>query len=234
MKKGCYILLTLCLLSGSLSAQRQKVRNQPYGDQKLYHFGITVGMNFQDLLMTNSGVVSEEGETWFATIPNYSPGFSVGLLADLYLNPYMNLRFTPNLHFGDKAYEFVEPTLNQSFKTVLRSNYITAPLDLKIRSVRVNNYRPYVVAGAYAALDLAGEKGEPVLLKPWDFGLTIGIGCDFYLPIVKMSPEIRFSFGLVDLIERDRSDITDNSIRKYTNAISRGTSRMITLVLNFE
>ena len=232
-RKACLIFI-LCLLGGSLFAQKQKVKNQPYGDYKLYHFGITVGLSFQDLLLTNSGLTNSNGETWYATIPNYSPGFTVGLISDLYLNPYMNLRFTPSLSFGDKNFEFVEPASGERYNTVVRSNYLMAPLDLKIRSMRLNNYRPYVLAGAYTALDLGIKKDEPLLLKPMNYGLTIGLGCDFYLPIIKVAPELRFCFGLNNVVEKNRTDLTDFSLVKYSDAIKKGVPRMIILTFNFE
>jgi len=222
------------LFLSNIFAQKQKVKNQPYGDFKLYHFGITVGMNFQDMILTNSGLTNENGETWFATIPNYSPGFTVGLIADLFLNPYMNLRFTPSLSFGDKSFEFVEQESDERFKTIVRSNYLMAPLDLKIRSMRLNNYRPYIIAGAYAALDLGIKKDEPLLLKPMNYGITIGLGCDFYLPIIKIAPEIRFCFGLNNIIEKNRIDLTDYSLMKYSDAVSKGMPRMIIITFNFE
>ena len=237
MNKKIHIFLSFffCFLCTSLYAQKQKVKHQPYGDHKLYHFGFTVGMNFQDIILTNNGIPVVNGtETWYATIPNYSPGLSVGLLADLYLNPYMNLRFTPSLHFGDKNFELVEPATEQRFQAIVKSNYLTVPLDLKFRSMRLNNYRPYLLTGIYGALDLGIKKDEPILLKPFDYGFTVGLGCDFYLPIVKVAPELRFSFGLADIIEHNRTDITDNSIRKYSALLSKGTSRMITLTFNFE
>lgn len=110
MKNRIYILLFCVVLSWNLPAQKRKVQNQPYGDQKLYHFGIAIGLHIQDLIPTNSGLPDPlTGETWYATLPDYQPGFSVGLLGDLYLNPFMNLRLTPMLHFGDKHFEFVEP-----------------------------------------------------------------------------------------------------------------------------
>ncbi|MDR2056810.1 MAG: PorT family protein [Dysgonamonadaceae bacterium] len=217
----------------NLSAQKQKVKNQPYGDYKLYHFGIAIGMNFQDLILVNNGIPFGN-EVWYAAIPDYSPGFSVGLLADMYLNPFMNLRFTPTLHFGDKNFEFSEYTTMQQFNSTVRSNYITFPLDLKIRSLRLNNYRPYIIAGVFGALDLGLKKDETVLLKPFDYGLTVGFGCDFYLPIIKIAPELRFSFGLADLIEHNRTDLTEKDREKYSKALSRGVSRMITLTFNFE
>lgn len=232
-QKAC-IIVGFCLLCVSLFAQKQKVKNQPYGDYKLYHFGITVGLNFQDMLLTNSGLSAEGGETWYATIPNYSPGFTVGLIADLFLNPYMNLRFTPTLSFGDKLFEFVEPELKKTFTTNVRSNYLMVPLDVKIRSMRLNNYRPYVIAGAYAALDLGLKKDEPILLKPVNYGITIGLGCDFYLPIIKIAPEIRFCFGLNDVVEKNRTDLTDYSQIKYSNALRKGIPRMIIFTFNFE
>jgi hypothetical protein len=222
------------LLSNLLLAQTQKVRNQPYGDYKIYHFGITVGLNFQDMLLTNSGLTSENGETWYGTIPNYSPGFTVGLVADLYLNPYMNLRFTPMLCFGDMGFEFVEPATNASFTTNVRSNYLVLPLDLKMRAMRLNNYRPYLFTGVYSAINLGRKKDEPVLLKPMDYGVSIGLGCDFYLPFVKVIPEIRFCIGLADMLEKDRTDLTDLSLKKYPNALSKGVSRMIIFTFNFE
>ena len=241
MNKKVYLILGLfCLLEGSnLFAQTQKVKNQPYGDYKLYHFGITIGLNFQDMLLTNSGlpaINSETGkeETWFATIPNYSPGFTVGLIADLFLNPYMNLRFTPSLSFGDKAFEFVEQEFSERFKTTIRSNYLMAPVDVKIRSMRLNNYRPYVIAGAFSALDLGLKKDEPLLLKPMNYGITIGLGCDFYLPIIKIAPEIRFCFGLNNVVEKNRTDLTDFSLMKYSDALTRGVPRMIIFTFNFE
>jgi len=234
MNKKTYLIFIFCFLGGSLFAQKQTVKNQPYGDYKLYHFGITVGLNFQDMILTNSGLIAENGETWFATIPNYSPGLTVGLIADLFLNPYMNLRFTPSLSFGDKNFEFVSPQSDENFKTVVRSNYLMAPLDLKIRSMRLNNYRPYIIAGAYAALDLGIKKDEPLLLKPMDYGITIGLGCDFYLPIIKIAPELRFCFGLNNTVEKNRIDLTDFSYIKYSDAVAKGMSRMIILTFNFE
>jgi len=234
MNKKAFIVLLFCLLGSGLFAQKQKVKNQPYGDYKLYHFGITVGMNFQDLLLTNTGLTTDAGETWYATIPNYSPGFTVGLIADLYLNPYMNLRFTPSLSFGEKSFEFVEQKSDARFTTILRSNYLMSPLDLKIRSMRLNNYRPYLITGVYAAMDLGLKKDEPLLLKPMNYGITIGLGCDFYLPIVKIAPEIRFCFGLNNVLEKKRTDLTDFSLIKYSDALAKGISRMIIFTFNFE
>ena len=221
-------------------AQREKVKNQPYADLKWFHLGFHVGLHAQDLILTNTGVATD-GETWFAEIPSYSPGFSVGVIGDLYLN----LRFTPTIHFGDKKFVFRRPEkegvtdgegieVSNMYSTSVRSNYLTFPVDIKYSAFRVNNYRPYLIAGMYGALDLGRKKGNPILLKGTDFGLEFGIGCDIYLPFFKLCPELKFSFGLVDLLEKDRSDLKDDDLIKYPNSISKATSRMVILTFNFE
>ncbi len=231
-----YLLIVVFIFAGLFSAfsQKQKVWNQPYGDQRMYHFGLVVGLNFQDMIVTNSGFTGDNGETWFCEIPNYKPGFSVGLLADYYLNPFMNLRFSPELHFGDLGFKFREEHTGEIYSATIRSNNLAFPLDIKFSSLRANNYRPYFIAGGYASFNLGRKLDEAILLKKYDYGLSFGFGCDFYLPIIKVCPEIRFCFGLKDLIERDRSDLRDENLLKYTEAISKGTSRMIVLTLNFE
>lgn len=231
-----FVLILGCMLgltSWNAMAQRERVKNQPYADMKWFHLGFHVGLHTQDLILTHSGV-STNGETWFVEIPSYSPGFSVGVIGDLYLNPYLNLRFTPAIHFGDKKFLFREQSSGEEFTTNVRSSYLNFPLDLKYTALRLNNYRPYILAGAYGSFDIGRKKGNPLLLKSTDFGLEFGMGCDLYLPFFKLCPELKFCFGLVDLLEKDRPDLVDQTTLKYTQALSKATSRMIVLTFNFE
>lgn len=233
MKRLLLLIYVLCLTASGVMAQKEKVKNQPYADLKLFHLGFHVGLHSQDMLLTNTGVTTN-GETWFAEIPSYSPGFSVGVIGDMYLNPYFNLRFTPTINFGDKKLVFREQATGEEFETAVRSSYLTFPLAVKYTAVRLNNYRPYLIGGVYGAFDVGRKKGNPVMLKGTDFGVEFGIGCDIYLPFFKLCPELKFSFGLVDLLEKNRPDLTDPETIKYTNALSKATSRMVVLTFNFE
>lgn len=217
----------------SAYAQKEKVKNQPYADLKLFHLGFHVGLHSQDLLLTHTGVATD-GETWFAEIPTYSPGFSVGVIGSMYLNQFFDLRLSPTIHFGDKKFLFKEQNTGEEFQTTVRSNYLTFPLDIKYTALRLNNYRPYLIGGIYGGFDLGRKKGNPILLKGMDFGFEFGIGCDIYLPFFKLCPELKFSFGLVDLLDKKRTDLTDKELIKYTDALSKATSRMVVLTFNFE
>lgn len=233
MKRIAIILYLICFVSTVGLAQQEKVKNLPYADNKLFHLGFFVGLHSQDLLLTHSGA-SYNGETWFAEIPNYSPGFSVGVIGDMYLNPYFNLRFTPSIHFGDKKFKFREQNTGEEYETNVRSNYLMFPLDVKYSAFRLNNYRPYLIGGIYGSFDLGRKKGTPIFLKGPDFGIEFGLGCDIYLPFFKLCPELKFCFGLADMLEKNRSDLQGQETIKYTEALSRATSRMVVLTFNFE
>jgi hypothetical protein len=215
-------------------SQKRIVQNQPYADHKLYHFGFHVGLHTQDLLLTNNGIAAPNGEIWFAEIPTYAPGFSVGVIGDLFLNPYMNLRLSPTIHFGDKTVYFTELADNKEKKASIRSNYLSVPLDLKISSMRLNNYRPYVLGGVFGAIDLGRKKGNALLMKQLDYGFEFGFGCTVYMPFFRLAPEIKFKFGLPDILDKNRDDLSNEADKIYTNALTKGTSRMVVVTFNFE
>lgn len=218
-------------------AQKRKLQHRPYADQKLFHLGFTVGLNFQDLIYSHTGMASNGKEVWFSEIPSYSAGFSVGIIADRYINQYMNLRAIPSIYFGEKKFVFREQSAvdgenNQTFS--IKNNYLSLPVHLRFSSDRLNNIRPYVFLGGYISKEI-GQKSQPVIkFKDVDYGIEFGLGCNLYFPLFRLSPELKFSFGLRDLIEHDRSDLVDKDLLKYTDALKSGKSRMITLTFNFE
>lgn len=230
------VLVCLVIISGNnVFAQRQKVRNQPYADQKLFHLGFTVGLSTQDLILSHSGAVTTDNNVWFAEIPSYSPGLSVGIIADRYINQYMNLRIVPTLNFGEKRFVFKDQKgLHNNFETTIKNNYLSLPIHMRFNSERLNNIRPYVLAGGYINTQIGGQKQPVIKLTNVDYGIEIGLGCNLYFPLFKLSPELRFSFGLKDLLEKDRSDLADKSLLIYTEALNSAKSRMITLTFNFE
>ena len=237
MKQHKLILLYLSLIvlfGINMQAQTRKPQNLPFADQKMYHLGFMVGFQAQDLIISHSGYVGDNGEAWFTEIPSYSVGFSVGMIADRYLNQYFNLRATPSLHFGERRFVFKEQTSGKEYESALRSNYLTLPLYLKFSADRTGNFRPYLLAGVYAALNIGQKKNDILRFKSMDYGLEFGVGCNLYLPLFKLCPELKFSFGLADVVNKDRSDLSDKDLIKYTQAISSGKTRMISLVFNFE
>lgn len=230
-----FFSLVLFLFALGLAAQERKVQNRPYIDQRKFHYGFLLGLHMQDIELENNGFIDPEtGEQWYAEINNYSPGFTVGVLGDLRLNKYFSLRLLPSIHFGQKHAVYHEQRSGADSTQVFKSTYISVPIDVKFSAPRYNNFRPYLIAGINPMIDLTARKHDALRLKPFDLYLEVGFGCDLYLPFFKLVPEIKFCFGLLNIINKDRSDLIDNTLMKYTNSVNGGRSNMIVLTFNFE
>lgn len=229
-------VLMLVLTALCASAQRNNfVGNRLYADQKRWHLGFSVGAHFQDLKFTHNGHTTPEGENWYAEVPAYSPGFCVNVLADLRLHKYLNLRLSPGMYFGNKTVNFIESNTGTIEKQDVKSAYVTVPLDLKISGDRYKNTRPYVTAGIMGTFDVSKKRSDFLQFNTMDAYLTIGMGCDFYLPFFKLNPEIKFCFGLTDVLKHDRPDLVDDpTMMKMTESLSKVKNNMIVLTFYFE
>ena len=244
-----FIIMTALLCAVlTATAQERKIQNKPYIDLRPMHFGILVGMNLQDIEFENVGpqiITLDDGTTRQETIvcdaDKWNAGFSVGVLADLRLSQHLNLRFSPTMHFGAKHLTFrnLTETDQEGRQTEvtqdMKNTYISLPINLKFSAERWNNYRPYITAGVNPTLNLTSKNQEYIQLKKSDMFLEVGLGCDFYLPFFKLIPELKFCYSLRDAIDHDHAqELQDANLRKYTNAVTRGCSKMIVLTFYFE
>jgi hypothetical protein len=206
-----------------------------YEDLKPYHFGFLIGLHTQDLILNHSGAVDADGHKWYGNIPSYTPGFSVGVIGEVRMTDFLGLRTTPTIHFGSKDILLIsDATGAVSTKASVRSNYFLIPLNLRYRGARTNNYRPYLMSGFSAGIDMGRNKREPILLKPINLYWEIGAGCDLYLPYFRLVPELKLCVGLGDIFVHNRSDQDSETYQKYTDAFDAITSRLIVFSLQFE
>ncbi|MDE6082164.1 MAG: PorT family protein [Muribaculaceae bacterium] len=240
--KNVYIKIIAFLLMAAgvaVAAEAQqlndKLMNRPYADLRKWHLGFGVGLHVQDLQFTHNGFVTEDGETWFMDQPDFSPGFCVNGLFDLRLNSYFNLRVTPGMYFGNRMVRMINTSGDNTEKQNIKSAFVVLPVDLKYSALRYRNARPYLVGGVMPAFDVTKKRNEILKLNPTDFYLTIGLGCDFYLPYFKLIPELKFCFGLTDVISHDRPDLADDPTKlKFTQSLKKATSSMVVLTFYFE
>ncbi|MDF1548975.1 MAG: porin family protein [Bacteroidales bacterium] len=237
------ITVILFLLSLSLAAQEygQQQKNLPDYDQKWLHFGFTVGTNIMDFSIVKADDFFSE--TQFNQIygienrPNV--GFHLGPISNLRLGEYFDFRLLINLSFGqrDLTYRLVEDTtaanpILSTHKMKLASTYLEFPLLLKYKAMRIDNYRPYLIAGINPKIDLAAQKKikeeemPKIRLKNLDIAWEIGAGIDFYLPYFKLSTELKYSAGINNMVVRDDT--------QYTNAIKGIHSNIWMISLHFE
>lgn len=234
MKRTWLIIFAwVCVLGAT--AQQRVVQHRPYIDERFLHYGFQFGVQLQDMEMLNNGYVDPAtGEMWYADVDNYSPGFNVGVLAEFKLHKHFALRFTPTMYFGQKRVWMHEQISNRDTTQAIKSTLISFPVHIKMSAPRYNNFRPFFIAGVAPTLDLTTKKRGAFKLNMFDCYIEVGMGCDLYLPYFKLIPELKFSFGLANILDKNRSDLIDGGLIKMTNSADRARSKMITLSLYFE
>ncbi len=211
------------------------VLNRPYADMKRFHLGFSVGMHVQDLGFTHNGFHSEEGSEWQVEVPSFSPGFCVNVLGDLRLHNHFNLRFTPGMYFGSKTVHMLDLTSGALERQDVKSAYVVLPLDLKISGLRYIQSRPYATVGVMGTFDVSKKRSDFLRFNTTDVYLTLGLGCDFYLPFFKLIPEIKFCFGLTDILKHDRPDLDENpAAMAVTQSLKKVKSNMVVVTFYFE
>jgi hypothetical protein len=233
-------LLLICTLwEGSAYAHadrlNDKVLNRPYSDMRRWHLGFSVGLNSFDYSFHHNGFVTDEGQTWFMEQPDLSPGFCVTGLFNLRLNDYFSVRVTPGMYFGNRIVRFKDTTNGDEAKQDIKSAYLVLPVDLKFSSQRMRNIRPYMVGGIMPAFDVLKKRSDYLRMKSSDFMVSVGFGCDIYLPYFKLIPELKFCFGLTDVLKHDRPDLVDDPLRLgVSNSVKKATTQMVVLSFYFE
>ena len=236
-KKKDILFVLFLLLALPFYGQEQKVRNLPYADDKWLHFGFVLGIHEQDFALKQKGNADEDGIVWRGDQPVLSPGFTVGIVSNLRLGKYWDLRCVPELEFGQRTLYFSgykDGVKVKEINTTVMSTQLMVPISVKFRSACVNNYRPYLLAGGGVSLDISRKNDELILLKPWDLFVEFGVGCDIYLQYFKLAPELKLCVGFMDMLDRERNNLDVESDIKYTNSIDRLFSRLLVLSFNFE
>ena len=225
------VLAILCLACTTVIV----AQNRPYIDDKMFHFGFSLGINMMHYSVTPS-LMEFDGEIYQARVSSLLPGFSVGLIGDMRLSRHLNLRFCPTLHFGNRTLTYkTESGSVSKLRTDVLSLPITIPLYLKWSAEREINYRPYLIAGGGMAYDFGIDKERKILQKPIDVFLEVGAGCDFYFEWFKLCPQITYQIGFLNILTpvEKRPELQQRDFF-YTQSISRLLQRQINITFNFE
>ncbi len=247
MIKRFPLVILLLLFCFQVFSQEEKLRNIPSFDLKRLHFGFTVGFNTMDLAFKRN---YEAEDFIYADVSKVLPGFQVGIVSDLRLGDNLNLRFMPGISFGSREVYYYEYTSQGPGDLVsidqphpadnpvaVGPSFLDFPLHLKYRSHRMNNHRPYLVAGLNFRHDMSAKKKYDsesngyLKFKPSDLYIEIGFGVDNYLKYFKFAPEIKLAIGLLNIL-----DPTDVRLPnpQFVESIDRATSYIVMLNFHFE
>ena len=235
LRKQVVLLVTLILLCASqLTAQKEIYRRNH--DDLVYYFGLTLGYNTSTLHISKSPLFLRNDSIMTAE-PGSSGGIAMGLMATARLSDHFQFRVNPQLIIGGSKY--IAYNLSKSkpgealFQNqVLPSTLVSFPFQIKFNSDRIGNFRTYLLGGIKFDTDLSSNSSarnvdDIIKLKRNDFGFEFGMGFNFYLPFVTVSPEIKISNGLTNIHQLDPA-------LKYSNVLDQILSRMVVFSIHFE
>ncbi len=211
MKKIVFLVLVLLSITTKGHAQFSKgmfskdpiINLENWQKQKLY-FGFYLGFNSFDFKIDYK-TVGPDIQTKKTT------GFNLGLVADLKLQEYINLRFEPGLYYTKRDLYYPNFAAENDALREVNSTYIHFPLLLKFSSLRTGNVRPYLLGGASATLNLSSNAKslddnleQRFRVKSWTTNYELGLGIDLFSEYFIFSPSIRGVFGINDELIRDK------------------------------
>jgi len=240
MKKHFTILFSVSalLFCSTVSAQKPSVLNLPKYDNHWLHFGFSIGINKSNFTIHPVKNLAAL-DTVLSILPEAQYGFNLAIISDFRIHEFATLRFLPALSFQDRKlhYTIVDNVKNDTitFTKSVESTILDFPLNLKIRSKRLNNFAAYIIGGVKWSIDLASQKDvigsnvpkdAIVKLKKSDFSYEAGFGIDFYFPYFKFSIEAKASWGLRNLL------VKDSAI--FSNCVDKLSSKVFLISFNFE
>ena len=234
---------------------------ETYDQDNMFHFGFVLGVNQSLLSIMPIGDLRTHvfDSTYLPDIlplPDSAkvlsinstpiPGFVISIVANMQMGKHFELQFVPSLSFGDRSinydletYRFrpgaAEPVQRFTVTKKVPSTYINFPIEIKYKSVRYNNFRPYLLAGVQYSLDLASQakkreqknRNEKIVkFNQNDVYVEAGVGFDFYNEWFKFGLELKMMYGLMDVLKRE------NNI--YTESIDKVSSRIFQVSFTFE
>jgi hypothetical protein len=235
--KKIFTFLTIALIAQSSCAQlftTKKVRNNSTAgnkniDNELLTYGYYLGFNSLDFKFrykTNS-------QKDILVTP--STGFNVGLIGNLKLSNYVDFRFEPGLSFTTRTLNYPETyttaeidfSETSNSERIVKSTYVYLPFILKFSTKRINNFKPFILAGASTAFNLSSNEKSLDDNSSGKFRMTsnpnfleLGFGIDFYLYNFKFTPSIRGVFAQGNELVNDK-----DSKSPWTSNISRMQTR---------
>jgi hypothetical protein len=205
MRKLVLILIGMVFLSQSITAQfnEDPVINLENEDEPLMNWGYFLGFNQYDFKFDYKNDARH-------ILVDKTFGFNVGLIGEMRINEFLDVRFEPGLLYNSRTLGFPGFTEENDAIREVKSTYINFPLLLKVNTRRIGNWKPFLIGGASTSLNLGSNEdslddnsGGTFRMKKMVYNYELGFGIDFYLEYFKFTPSIRGVFALSDELVPD-------------------------------
>jgi Outer membrane protein beta-barrel domain len=239
------ITLSFVLLLGfilNVSAQQNRMNDiifqQDY-DVKTVHFGYYLGPHvarYNLKFNQQFEVANQQNPSYIITSPPVIGIWRFGGVVNFYINDMFDFQTCLGASIYDREVRNYKKGSTDVTKSVEGNTaWIDVPAHLKYKSERRRNTRMYMMAGFRYAAEIgqvsrggrSSQAGQLVLPKKRnDFMIEYGVGLEKFTPFAKMTPELCFSHGLVNLL------VVNNSAQQ--RGLIGMNSNTVTLFVYFE
>ena len=230
MKKSFTVFLLFIIYFDTFS-QSSTFNLSGYDDTKV-HYGFLLGAQSSYYRLEYSSVFSSSNySNLHSILPDVSPGFKLGFISDFSIYYPFDLRTLLQVSFQEFKVDYLYDD-GTVFSDVRPATFLESPILIKYKSKRRKNSRMFIIGGIKPSLEIGAknkdEAGKDILeLRAFDVSLEIGFGADLFFPLFKLSPEIRYSRGLFNMIN-------DNSRNEYNLPIDKIIIHNISFFFTFE
>ncbi|MDQ3393067.1 MAG: PorT family protein [Bacteroidota bacterium] len=229
-KKIAFLFLVLFTFSNAPAiAQNSSPINLPDSDDKWLHFGYVIGGHLSSYKIRYSQeFIGPLQDTVQSIQALNKPGFSMGILLNFRIAKYADLMLQPKFGLYEHELVYTYTAGREDHKQLVESSIVDFPVLLKYKSVRRGNIRMFMIGGVNPSLRVNGKKDdteEKLQVNNTNLAVEYGFGADLYYPLFKLSPEIRFSHGLINLLSPEKNI--------YSKGLQSLTAHSVTIYLIF-
>ncbi|MFY0599110.1 MAG: outer membrane beta-barrel protein [Cyclobacteriaceae bacterium] len=203
------VTLLFVLFANQAISQNYNTDNLTDYDNEWIHYGYHMGIHSTKYRIKYADIYSTAAlDSLHSAAPENSPGWRTGFVVNMRLARYLDVRLLPTVSFSDytMTYRFTDGRILRDTKDLTT---VELPILLKYKSARRGNIAMYTVAGINNAIEVAGrgdnfDTQNNLKLKNYNVSLDAGIGFDLYFPLFKFSPEIRYNWGLRNMLPGEK------------------------------
>jgi hypothetical protein len=187
----------------------------------MFHFGFALGINYATFTIKPQSNLNPFDSLRIVE-PNGMPGLDIGIVSNMNLGKYFDLRFIPSISLINRTVNYTIKYSGNMLGTVkqdIESVNLNFPLLIKFKSSRMGDARFYAITGPQYCVDLASRakkrnSGNNSYIKLYasDLQAQVGVGLDFYLEFFKFSIEAKMSYGVLNLLKNE-NNIWTNSVK---------------------
>lgn len=205
MRNILILFVGLLFICPTLRAQfnEKPVLNIENKDKKFLNYGYYLGFNQYDFKFDYNNNTED-------ILVDKTLGFTVGLIGEMRINEFLDVRIEPGLAYNARTLGFPGFTEERDAIREVKSTYINFPVLLKASTRRLGNFKPFLIGGASASLNLGSNEtalddnaSGTFRMTKWVYNYELGFGIDFYLEYFKFSPSIRGVFAITDELVPD-------------------------------